>query len=107
RIFFSRTHPKSALRKRAVYQLRKMDEEFLDEQHKQVPNLDLTQLVFRCEIAAEAEETAQLRAQMMAAVEEDKMAPYYDYLCTNYGWVRDDQLYNRLMYVAAQMRESV
>jgi 26S proteasome regulatory subunit N7 len=74
-----------------------MEEEFLEEGQKQLPNLDLTQLVFRCEISPHAPEAAELRAQIMAAIEEDKMAPYYDHLCTKYGWVRDEELYTRLL----------
>lgn len=74
-----------------------MDEEFLDETHKQVPNLNLTQLVYRCEILAGTDAAAELRSQIIVAIEEDKMAPYYDYLCTKYGWVREDALYNRLV----------
>ena len=76
-----------------------MDEEFLEETHKQTPNLLLTQLVYQHEIAATAEIAASLHTPILAAIEEDKMAPYYDFLCSKYGWARSDEVYNRLTYV--------
>ena len=75
-----------------------MDEEFLEETHKQTPNLLLTQLVYQHEIAATAEIAASLQTEILAAIEEDKMAPYYDFLCAKYGWTRSDEVYNRLTY---------
>jgi hypothetical protein len=80
-----------------------MDEEFLEESHKQIPNLELTQLVYQCESAPEGPRKQELIQRIIAAVEEDQMLPYYEHLCVKYSWEPDAELVQRLR--CAHLRE--
>lgn len=63
----------------------------MDSTKKQVPNMDLAQLVYRFESTGAADEA--LKQQILSSVREDTMLNYYEHLLSRFpSWTRDEEL---------------
>jgi 26S proteasome regulatory subunit N7 len=56
---------------------------------KTFPDMQLAQKAFGLE---NSEDVAATKAEVMVAIEADKMAPFYENLCTHHGWMLDEAM---------------
>uniref|UniRef100_A0A7S1U4R5 PCI domain-containing protein n=2 Tax=Phaeomonas parva TaxID=124430 RepID=A0A7S1U4R5_9STRA len=67
-----------------------------DEEDEQVPNMALAAKLFLLDAEvpsyAEPVDTAAVKAEVLAAIEEKRMAPLYKRCCERYGWEKDAAL---------------
>jgi hypothetical protein len=70
-----------------------------DADAKQVPNMELAQLVFSYEyfLKTNAVKSAGFKKDILEIVTSDSMGPYYKDLCTKYNWSFDQALYGEMM----------
>jgi hypothetical protein len=72
-----------------------------DENQKQNPNLNLSQLVYSYEykvangVAAGVEE---IKSRIMSSIVADNMLPYYNQLAAKHSWIVDESLVATLRY---------
>ena len=73
-----------------------------DENQKQNPNLSLAQKVYSYELATSKRDAARaetLKNEILQAIQDDTMTPYYLVLCSRFSWSVDDEMVSRLRYI--------
>ena len=68
------------------------------ENAKQVPNMELAQLIFSYEYFLKSNQvkSAGFKKDILDIVKEDSMGPFYKTLCAKYNWTFDEALYNTM-----------
>lgn len=72
-----------------------------DKSVKQIPNLELPQLVHRYEIKTKHSDNVgmeDLKNSIITEITNDNMAAYYQQICSKFSWVLDDELYQKLRF---------
>ena len=69
-------------------------------EERSFPVMRLAQTAFQLESMSPTADKAETKAAVMSAVEADKMTPYYQRLCAQFGWPVDGALLARLKCVA-------
>ena len=72
-----------------------------EENSQQVPNLELCQKVYRFEVRQKNNQAAaaeELRLSIVEDITRDHMGPYYQHLCSKFGWTADESLVASLTY---------
>lgn len=69
-----------------------MDAEEEEEQKEETtyPNMELAQRVFTLDCPEPPENAAEIQQTVLDDVRQDSMAPYYETLCSRFGWPVDD-----------------
>jgi hypothetical protein len=64
-----------------------------EEEANQFPNLELVQLIHRLDHQLKnGKAIDDLKSQILAMIDKDDMAPYYEAICVKYGWIVDEGL---------------
>ena len=69
-----------------------------DANAKQVPNMELAQLVFSYThyMTIDPAKSQSCRQQILDIVKNDSMAPFYKSICAQMGWAFDQSLYDTM-----------
>ena len=68
-------------------------EETPKEEERTFPDMEMSQKAF---LLDHAEFSANAKEEVMAAVEANSMAPYYEHLCAKHEWMVDDDLMGKM-----------
>jgi hypothetical protein len=77
----------------------------LDEDMKQIPNINLGNQVHSYEFALQngnQEDITKYLNLIMKEIENDSMAPYYLQLCSKFSWTIDEEKLNQMRFVALE-----
>lgn len=80
-----------------------------EEEASRFPNLELVQLIHRFDHLLKDGKSIdlELQTQILAMIEKDDMAPFYEQICSKYGWIVDDGLLASMRYRSDIVARSV
>jgi hypothetical protein len=74
----------------------------LDEDMKQIPNINLCNQVYSYEYALQngnQDDMTKYLNLILKEIENDSMAPYYLELCSKFSWTIDEEKLNQMRFV--------